>query len=33
MLAALKLLSEHLPRDRQTRSWYEYYRKEYEFTD
>jgi TLP18.3/Psb32/MOLO-1 phosphatase superfamily protein len=33
MLAELKFLSEHLPGDRQTRRWYDFYRKEYEFTD
>jgi hypothetical protein len=33
MLAELKFLSEHLPRDRQTRSWCQSYRKEYESTD
>jgi TPM domain len=31
MLAELKFLSEHLPGDKQTRTWYEFYRKEYEF--
>jgi TLP18.3/Psb32/MOLO-1 phosphatase superfamily protein len=30
-LAELKFLSEHLPNDRQTREWYEFYRKEYDF--
>ena len=30
-LAELKFLSEHLPNDRQTDEWYEYYRKEYDF--
>jgi tetratricopeptide (TPR) repeat protein len=30
-LAELKFLSEHLPNDRQTRQWYEYYRNEYDF--
>lgn len=33
MLAELKFLSEHLPNDRDTRTWYEYYKKEYEFSD
>jgi hypothetical protein len=31
MLAELKFLSEHLPGDKQTRTWYEFYRKQYEF--
>jgi hypothetical protein len=31
MLAELKFLSEHLPADRQTREWYDYYRNEYDF--
>lgn len=30
-LAELKFLSEHLPADQQTREWYDYYRKEYDF--
>jgi hypothetical protein len=30
-LAELEFLSQHLPNDRQTRQWYEYYRKEYDF--
>ena len=30
-LAELKFLSEHLPADQQTREWYNYYRKEYDF--
>jgi hypothetical protein len=30
-LAELKFLSEHLRNDKQTREWYEYYRKEYDF--
>jgi len=30
-LAELKFLSEHLPADQQTRDWYRYYRKEYDF--
>lgn len=33
MLAELKFLSEHLPNDTQTRAWYEYYKKEYDFSD
>ena len=33
MLAELKFLSEHLPGDSQTRQWYEFYRKLYEFND
>ena len=33
MLGELKFLSEHLPGDRQTRGWYEFYRKEYAFAD
>jgi hypothetical protein len=33
MLAELKFLSEHLPGDRQTRTWYDFYRKEYQFSD
>ena len=33
MLAELKFLSEHLPNDNQTRAWYEYYKKEYDFSD
>jgi hypothetical protein len=33
MLAELKFISEHLPNDRQTRAWYEYYKKEYDFGD
>ncbi len=33
MLAELKFLSEHLPNDSQTRAWYEYYKKEYDFGD
>ncbi len=33
MLAELKLLSERLPHDRQTREWYAYYKREYDFTD
>jgi hypothetical protein len=30
-LAELRFLSEHLGNDKQTREWYEYYRKEYDF--
>jgi predicted Zn-dependent protease len=30
-LQELKYLSEHLPDDRQTRQWYEFYKKEYDF--
>jgi len=30
-LAELKFLSEHLPADPQTREWYNFYRKEYDF--
>lgn len=30
-LAELKFLSEHLREDKQTRQWYEFYRKEYDF--
>ena len=30
-LAELEFLSEHLPNDKQTREWYEFYRKEYDF--
>jgi len=33
MLAELKYLSEHLPGDRETRRWYEFYRQQYQFTD
>jgi tetratricopeptide (TPR) repeat protein len=33
MLAELKFLSEHLPNDKQTRAWYEYYKREYDFRD
>lgn len=33
MLAELKFISEHLPNDQQTRAWYEYYKKEYDFGD
>jgi tetratricopeptide (TPR) repeat protein len=33
MLAELRLLSEHLPTDTQTRAWYEYYKKEYDFSN
>jgi len=33
MLAELKFLSEHLPSDKQTRRWYEYYEKEYAFSN
>jgi len=33
MLAELKFLSEHLPNDSQTRAWYQYYKKEYDFSD
>jgi tetratricopeptide (TPR) repeat protein len=33
MLAELKFLSEHLPNDADTRAWYEYYKKEYDFSD
>ncbi len=33
MLAELNFLSEHLPNDSQTRAWYEYYKKEYDFGD
>jgi len=33
MLAELKFLSEHLPNDKQTRAWYEYYKNEYDFSD
>jgi hypothetical protein len=32
-LAELKFLAEHLRNDKQTREWYEYYRKEYDFGD
>ena len=31
-LQELKFLSEHLPDDRQTRQWYEFYKKEYDST-
>jgi len=31
MLEELKFLSEHLPNDKQTRAWYAYYKKEYNF--
>jgi len=31
MLAELKFLSEHLPRDRQAQEWYQNYKKEYDF--
>src|SRR5579871_881249 len=33
MLAELKFLSEHLPNDTDTRAWYEYYKKAYDFSD
>jgi tetratricopeptide (TPR) repeat protein len=33
MLAELKFLSEHSPKDTQARAWYEYFRKEYDFSD
>ena len=33
MLAELKFLSEHSLQDTQTRAWYEYYRKQYDFSD
>lgn len=33
MLAELKYLSERLPADSQTRDWYRYYKKEYDFRD
>ena len=33
MLAELKFLSEHLPNDKQTHAWYEYYNEEYNFRD
>ncbi|HEY2497447.1 MAG TPA: TPM domain-containing protein [Candidatus Angelobacter sp.] len=33
MLAELKFLSEHLPNDKYTRDWYEYYKKDYDFSD
>lgn len=33
MLAELKFLSEHLPNDKQTHTWYKYYNEEYEFSD
>ena len=33
MLAELKFISEHSPNDEQTRSWYQYYRKQYDFGD
>jgi hypothetical protein len=32
-LAELKYLAEHSPNDRRARDWYEYYRKEYAFSD
>jgi hypothetical protein len=31
MLAELKFLSEHLPRDQQTQEWYRNYKKLYDF--
>jgi protein involved in temperature-dependent protein secretion len=31
MLAELKFLSEHLPKDRQTQQWYRDYQKQYDF--
>ena len=33
MLAELKFVADHLPNDKQTRAWYDYYRKEYDFND
>jgi hypothetical protein len=33
MLAELEYLSEHLPADAQTRDWYRYYKKAYDFDD
>jgi hypothetical protein len=33
MLEELKFISEHLPKDTQTRAWYDYYKKEYDFSD
>jgi cytochrome c-type biogenesis protein CcmH/NrfG len=33
MLAQLQYLSEHLPADSQTKEWYRYYKKEYDFED
>ncbi len=30
-LQELKFLSEHLPDDRQTRQWFEFYKKAYDF--
>jgi hypothetical protein len=33
MLAELKFVSEHSPNDQQTRAWYDYYRREYDFND
>ncbi|HME72103.1 MAG TPA: hypothetical protein VKM54_19870 [Myxococcota bacterium] len=30
-LAELKFLSEHLPNDKQTRDWYQFYAHEYDF--
>ena len=33
MLAQLQFLSEHLPADSQTKDWYRYYKKEYDFED
>jgi TLP18.3/Psb32/MOLO-1 phosphatase superfamily protein len=33
MLGQLEYLSEHLPADAQTRAWYRYYKKAYEFAD
>jgi len=33
MLAQLEYLSEHLPADPQTREWYRYYKKAYDFDD
>ena len=32
-LAELKFLSEHLPNDKQTHDWYEFYKKEYDFRE
>ena len=31
MLAELKFLSEHLPKDQQAQEWYRHYKKEYDF--
>ncbi len=33
VIAELKFLSEHLPNDRQTQSWYQSYKKDYDFGD